>query len=276
MHCSASFLRVHSKRGSDVQPQSTAILVLQRPGRFCKNAWHGNSPNCSRPRARPACQSAFGKTRTILALALTALLVLCFVFLWTTRDAMENLSFLRQKGGAPSRGGQEVARRSWPMANGAGARARWRSPPRRPNTHAMPNGSPITKWIRLLPRHFARPVCRRSIAHSPATRLALSQKVTQLKQLIKQDQALVAKPDRCIGARPPMPRKPQPSGWIATISKSPRHNSALIPTNSPTRSRISSAPPAINSAQIQGELAAHEASMRQYDSQAAQGTARSR
>jgi small-conductance mechanosensitive channel len=40
-----------------------------------------------------------GKTRTTLLFVLTALLVLCLVFLWTTRGAMENLSFLRQQGG---------------------------------------------------------------------------------------------------------------------------------------------------------------------------------
>ena len=41
-----------------------------------------------------------GKTRTTLLFVLTALLVLCLVFLWTTRGAMENLSFLRQQGGS--------------------------------------------------------------------------------------------------------------------------------------------------------------------------------
>jgi len=41
-----------------------------------------------------------GKTRTTLLFALTALLVVCLVFLWTTRGAMENLSFLRQQSGS--------------------------------------------------------------------------------------------------------------------------------------------------------------------------------
>ena len=50
-----------------------------------------------------AAERIFGRVRLILLLVLLALLLLCVVFSWTTRDAMENLSFLRKQTGAGSK-----------------------------------------------------------------------------------------------------------------------------------------------------------------------------
>ena len=44
-----------------------------------------------------AAERVFGRVRLISLVVLLALLLLCVVFSWTTRDAMESLSFLRKQ-----------------------------------------------------------------------------------------------------------------------------------------------------------------------------------
>ncbi len=124
---------------------------------FCKNAGMAIPPIASTPPAPTGVAKPVGKTRTILLFALTALLLVCLGFLWTTRGAMENLSFVRQKGGSlASTKAKKDPCRCEPVANRAGAcRARGHSRGRQ-NTPAMPSAWQIMKWIRLLPRLFVR------------------------------------------------------------------------------------------------------------------------
>ena len=64
---------------------------------IASSAW----PNVAQPRS-------LGNTRLVDSLVLLALLALCLVFTWTTRDAMANLSFLNQKDNPDSAGGKKT------------------------------------------------------------------------------------------------------------------------------------------------------------------------
>lgn len=69
------------------------------------------------PTIHPA-QRFLGKTRLILASILLALLAACLLFSWTTRDSMEQLSFLKPKGLSSLSGSQQtlVDLRPWQTA----------------------------------------------------------------------------------------------------------------------------------------------------------------
>jgi len=207
-----------------------------------------------------------GKTRTTLLFALTALLVVCLVFLWTTRGAMENLSFLRQQSGsATSPSGKKtlVDVSTWQTAQALAALAvtseetEFARDAERLADHEVDQAfASALRQARLSAEHL-------TLSGDAA---ALAQRVAQLEQLLAQDQALV--------------------------------QSLATPTNSPAPSAKSGTPAAGNSSddlevaraqlgldsdeladaqqdlqrasgdlstQIQQELAAHEASMHESE-----------
>ena len=204
----------------------------------------------------------FGSARAVSLLALFALLILCFVFSWTTRDAMQNLSFLKNRNGGGGKvlvdlGPWQTAQALAPLAVTAEETAYARDAERLADHEVDQAFASALRMAALQTQH-------RTLTGEA---LALSQKVSQLKELIKQDQALVDS--------------------LAAKSASAPGNAANAASSSSGGDdlQVAKAQLGLDSdeladaqldlerasgdqgAQIQSELAAHEASMRQYDSE---------
>ncbi len=132
---------------------------------------------------------------------LFALLVLCVVFSWTTRDALQNLSFLKNQKAAEAKalvdlGPWQTAQALAPLAVTAEEKEYARDAERLAD-HEVDQA--FASALRLAGSADS------DIAPSQERRLQLSQKVNQLKELIKQDQALVdslaAKSGPCLVVR---------------------------------------------------------------------------
>ena len=198
----------------------------------------------SEPRSTPI----FGKERLWLTAGLLGLLVLCLAFSWTTRDAMAHLSFLRGSG---KTAGQKtlVDVRPWQTAQALAALA---------------VTSEETELARDAERNadhevdqaFATALREADMKHTSLTgeALALSQKVARIEQTVKDDQAVVDRLTKAAGADDPDIAKAQLGLDTDELADAQQD---LARAGGDDRERI------------QRELAAHEASMKQYDAQAA-------
>ncbi len=213
---------------------------------------------------------ATGKTRPILLLVLSALLILCFVFLWITRGSMENLAFLREKNGASVTTGKKtlVDVTTWQTAQALAALAvtaeeqeHARDAERLADHEVDQAFASALRQARLKAEH-------RTLTGEA---LALSQKVTQLQQLVKQDQALVQ------NLTPPS----NPSGQGSKAAPAPSADSDDLDVAKAQlgldADELDDAQDDLarasgdDSSQIQDELTAHEASMKAYDSASQSG-----
>ncbi|SRR5581483_4363160 len=128
-----------------------------------------------------------GKTRPILLIALSGLLIVCLVLLWTTRGTMENLAFLRHRnGGSAKKALVDVT--TWQTAQALAALAvtaeenEFAHDAERLADHEVDQAfASALRQARLRAEHRT----------FTGEALALSQKVKQLQQLIAQDQAQV-------------------------------------------------------------------------------------
>jgi small-conductance mechanosensitive channel len=135
--------------------------------------------------------NALSKTRSIFLLALVTLLILCLVFVWTTRDAMAHLQFLRaQNGSVSSAGGKNtlVDLGPWrtiqaiePLATTAEEKE-YAHDAERLADHEVDQAFALA--LRLASLQAQRRV------YTEET-LALLEKVAQLKQVVQQDQKQV-------------------------------------------------------------------------------------
>src|ERR1700722_20023496 len=125
-----------------------------------------------------------GGLRFILALALLALTVLCLVFSWTTRDAMANLPFLKQR--AVSIRNAPVDVRPWQTAQALAALAvtaeeiEYARDAERLADHEVDQAfaSALREAAEQLPS-------------LTSAALTLSRKIEHLQQIVKEDQAAV-------------------------------------------------------------------------------------
>jgi small-conductance mechanosensitive channel len=207
----------------------------------------------------------FGKTRLVLLCVLLALLGLCLVFAWTTRGAMATLSFLRSQAGGiagarttlvdqrPSQTAQALA----PLAVSAEEKEFAREAERLAD-HDVDQA--FASALRLA----ALQVQHRTLTGEA---LALSQKVAQLQQLIKADQAqverLTAKSGPPIGAAAKT-AEPDADDNDLEVAKA---QLGLESDELADAQRDLARATGDETAQIQGELAAHQASVHQRDSQ---------
>ena len=135
-----------------------------------------------------AAERVFGRVRLISLVVLLALLLLCVVFSWTTRDAMESLSFLRKQSGIGSKKALvdsspwQTAQALAPLAVSA-EEAEFARDAQRLADHE------VDQAFASALRQAGLQAQNRKLTGEA---LALSQKVTQLQQLVGQDQALVA------------------------------------------------------------------------------------
>ena len=208
-----------------------------------------------------AAERVFGHVRLILLLVLLALLLLCVVFSWTTRDAMENLSFLKKQTGAGSKttlvdlGPWQTAQALAPLAVSA-EEIEYARDAERLADHE------VDQAFAAALRQAGLQAQNRTLSGEA---LALSKQVAQLQQLVKQDQAVVASltpsapADRSKGSA-----QPAPDNDDLDVAKA---QLGLDSDELADAQRDLDRASGDESSEIQEELAAHEASMRQYDSE---------
>jgi len=206
----------------------------------------------------------FGKTQLILLLALLALLVLCIVLSFFTRGAM---AYLNQKGRGSGAAQSLVNLQPWQTAQSLAPLA------------VTAEEDEYAREAERLADHevdqaFAAALrqARLDAQHKTLTgdALALSQKVTQLEQLRQQDQALVdSLAAKAGGGKPSSTGAESDSGTDdLDVAKA---QLGLDADELADAQRDLARASGDHTDQIQEELASHEASMKQYDSQAASG-----
>jgi len=207
---------------------------------------------------------AVGKMRSILLFALTALLIVCCILLWTTRSSMENLAFLRQKSGASTTSSKKtlVDVTTWQTAQALAGLA------------VTAEEQEYAREAERLADHevdqaFASALrqARLKAEHRVLTgeALALSQKIAQLQQLVKQDQALVQSltppPNTSAQGGKAAPPPAGDSDDLDVAKAQLGLDSDELDDAQDDLARASGD----DSSQIQDELTAHEASMKEYD-----------
>jgi small-conductance mechanosensitive channel len=204
------------------------------------------------------------KARLAVLVVLAALLVLCMVFAWITRGAMSNLPFLNQNGKATSSTGTQKALvdlRPWQTAQALAALAVTAE-----ETEYARNAERLADHE--VDQAFASALRQANLSAQnrkfTGDALALSQRVDQLKQIVAQDQAQVD--DLTTSARAPGKGGKQPaeeSDDLVIAKAQLGLDSDELDDAQDDLDRASGD----NRSEIQSELAAHEASMRKYDSE---------
>lgn len=211
----------------------------------------------------------FGSTRLVILLSLSALLVLCLVFTWVTRDAMGNLSFLNPTNN-PNRsiGGKKtiVDVSPWQTAQALAPLA------------VTSEEKEFAEDAQRLADHevdqaFASALRQATLDAQHLTlsgdAIALSKKVAQLQQLIAQDKDNVQTIIEALKSPPPKNGKPTEydEGDLEVAKAQLGLDSDELADAQQDLDRASGD----QTSQIQAELNAHEAAMRDYDKRIREG-----
>jgi small-conductance mechanosensitive channel len=212
----------------------------------------------------------FGSTRIVTLLVLSALLVVCLVFSWTTNDVMGSLSFLKNQGTS----GRGTTRKTlvdlhpWQTAQALAPLAvtaeekEFASDAERLADHEVDQAFAST--LRL-----ARLAAQRLTYTGEA--LALSQKVTQIQQLIQQDQEQVDDFTQQLSPAAVKARNGAPTdvdeGDLEVAKAQLGLDTDEITDAQRDLDRVSGDQTSL----IQAELTAHEATMREYDKRVQSG-----
>ncbi len=197
----------------------------------------------------------FGKTRLIVICSLLALMVLCIVVSWTTRGAM---SFLRNNRSATSRGAQrsQVDLQPWQTAQALAPLAVTAEEIEYARDAERLADHEVDQAFAAALRQARLETERRALTGEV---LALSQKVTQIEQLKHQDQALVASLTAQAGAS--NGGQPPDNDDLEVAKAQLGLDNDELADAQEDLDRASGD----HSTEIQEELAAHEAAMREYD-----------
>lgn len=211
-----------------------------------------------------------GNSRIVVLLVLSLFLVACLVFSWTTRDAMANFSFLKnQSSRGANRGKKTIVDMSpWqtaqalaPLAVTAEEKGFARDAQRLADHDVDQAFAAALRQATLQAQHITL----------SGEALALSQKIAQLQQLIRQDQAQVQDIKQQLSSPSNQPRNGVPAqvdnGDLDVANAQLGLDSDQLADAQQDLDRISGD----QTAQIQAELAAHEASMSEYDKQVQSG-----
>ncbi len=202
----------------------------------------------------------FGRTRIMLIAGLAGLLLACVIFSWITRGIMANLPSRNGKGNASGAGQSLVDQRPWQTAQALAPLA------------VSAEETEYAREAERLAGHevdqaFAAQLRLASLAAQHRTlsgeALALSQKIAQLQQLKKQDQALV---DNLI-AKTATITDPAKNGTGDDDLEIAKAQLGLDSDELADAQRDLARASGDNSAQIQDELTAHQASVQKFDSQ---------
>ncbi len=209
-----------------------------------------------------------GSTRLVILLLLFALLAICLIFIWTTRDAMGNLSFLDLKNSAnPLSGAKKtiVDVSAWQTAQALAPLA------------VTAEEKEFAQESERLADHevdqaFASAIRQATLdaTHLKLTgdALALQKRVEQIQQLIAQDNDQVKTITEQLKAPPKNGKTPEyDSGDLEVAKAQLGLDSDELADAQQDFDRASGD----QTTQIQAELNAHEAAMREYDKQIHQG-----
>jgi small-conductance mechanosensitive channel len=197
--------------------------------------------------------------RSILTVALLAVVVLCLAFSWTTRDAMASLPFLKRQ--ATKRGvvtqNAPVDVRPWQTAQVVAALA------------VTAEETEYAREAERLADHevdqaFAAALREAAAKPHPLTgaALTLSRKIQHLQQIVKEDQATVQKLTQSPSSK--AGRAAPPGGDDLAIAKA---QLGLDSDELADSQRDLARAVGDERATIQRQLAAHEAAMRKYDAE---------
>jgi len=207
-----------------------------------------------------------GKTRLTAVAVLLILLTLCFVFSWVTRGAMANLAFLRAHNGA---GGQSlVDLRPWQTAQTLASLAvtaeeiEYARDAERLADHEVDQAfAAALRSAKLQSRHRVL----------TGEALTLSQRVAQLQQELAQDKAAVDQIKAQSAAPSPTAKNATTFASGSDALQVAQAQLGLDSDELTDAQRDLERATGDLSVRIQDELAAHEASMRQYDAQQQNG-----
>jgi len=211
----------------------------------------------------------FGSTRLVILLALLALLAVCLVFTWTTSDVVGNLSFLNPRDN-PSRStnGKKalVDVSTWQTAEALA-----------PLAYTAEEKESAQEAERLadheVDQAFAAALRRATLDAQHLTltgdALALSKKVAQLQELIAQDKDEIRTISEQLKAPPPKNGKPAEydEGDLEVAKAQLGLDTDELADAQQDLNRASGD----QTSQIQAELNAHEASMKEYDKRVQEG-----
>ena len=209
----------------------------------------------------------FGRVSLIVLLAMAALLVLCLVFSWTTRDSMAHLSFLSgQRNVRSVEKSQEtlVDLRPWQTAEALAPLAVTAEETEDAHEAERLADHEVDQAFASALRQASAQAQHRILTGDA---LALSQRVKQLQQLIKEDQALVNSLTAASGSSAASAKdaaKPAGDSDDLEVAKA---QLGLDTDELEDAQQELERTSGDDRAQIQGELAAHEALMSKYDSQ---------
>ncbi|MGB6692200.1 MAG: mechanosensitive ion channel domain-containing protein [Terracidiphilus sp.] len=208
-----------------------------------------------------------GRTRFVVLAALLVLMILCLAFAWATRDAMAHLPFIAGQGGVRA----PASTRSGPVDQSPFQTAQALAP--------LAVTAEETAFAREA-QHLADHEVDQAFASALRTAaleaqhrvltgdaLALSQKVAQLQQLIRQDQALVQRLTPAAASSPGATKAgPQPATGSDDLEVAKAQLGLDSDELADAQNDLARAS-GDNSAEIQNELTEREAAMRKYDAE---------
>lgn len=209
----------------------------------------------------------FGRVHLIVLLALIALLVVCVAFSWTTRNSMSPLSFLSGRSKVRSLHNAQktlVDLRPWQTAESLAPLAVTAEETEYAHEAERLADHEVDQAFASALRVASAQAQHRDLTGEAH---ALSQRVEQLRQLIKEDQALVDRLTPASGSTATAPKdaaKPAPDSDDLEVAKA---QLGLDTDQLEDAQRDLDRASGDDRAQIQEELTAHEALMAKYDSQ---------
>jgi small-conductance mechanosensitive channel len=209
----------------------------------------------------------FSRVSLIFLLAMAALLVLCLVFSWTTRDSMAHLSFLSGQGNVRSVGKSQttlVDLRPWQTAEALAPLAVTAEETEYAHEAERLADHEVDQAFASALRQASAQALHRNLMGDA---LALSQRVKQLQQLIKEDQALVNSLTAASGSSATSAKDvAKPAGGSDDLEVAKAQLGLDTDELEDAQQELERAS-GDDRALIQGELSAHEALMSKYDSQ---------
>jgi small-conductance mechanosensitive channel len=229
----------------------------------CDNRSMATTPVAPKPEGKFFPARIFGRVRLIVLLALAALLILCMVFVWTTRDAMEHLRFIRTPGTSSAIRGTRrtiVDLSPWQTAEALASLAvtteekGYAQEAQRLADHEVDQAFASALRLAILQAQ------RRTLTGDA---LALSKKVDQLQQVVNQDQAVVRQLSSSASGSKDDANAGSGNDDLDIAKAQLGLDSDELANAQEDLERASGD----QRTQIQSELAAHEAAMKKYDSE---------
>jgi small-conductance mechanosensitive channel len=239
-------------------PHSTSLKTRQS----CDNGPMSIHLSPHEPTAA-AKERGLGEARVVLLLALFAVLGLCVVFSWTTRDAMAHLPFLRSQRPAPGSPASQknlVDLSPWQTAQALAPLA------------VSAEEADYAREAERLADHevdqaFASALRQASTRHAALSgaAVALSQRVAKLQQTVKEDQALVQSLTAGSGAQANSEAKSTQPAADSTDLEIAKAQLGLDSDQLADAQQDLARATGDERTKVQQELATHEASMQKYD-----------